>query len=130
MSSNFDLIKTFHERFPHSTAPLAEGLRIRSDIMTEEVREVCAALESLAQAQTAGLQEEQARAEAVKEIIDLMYVLYGTLHYLRVDADAAFAEVHPSNMSKTPNATGGKAIKGSDYKPADMMGLMGVKDAG
>lgn len=40
------------------------------------------------------------RDELAKECIDLLYVTYGMLHRLGVDADQLFAEVNANNMSK------------------------------
>lgn len=69
---------------------------------------------------------EEGRLELIKELIDLLYVTYGALAYLKVDADAAFAEVHRSNMSKLGEdgkptyREDGKILKGPNYSPADL----------
>lgn len=56
-------------------------------------------------------------------LADLAYVVYGAALHFGVDLDAAIAEVHRSNMTKTP-AGEGKAIKGSSYSPPDLAGIV------
>lgn len=65
-------------------------------------------------------------ADIAKEGIDLLYVVLGTLVSYGVPITAVFEEVHRSNMSKLgPDGKpikreDGKALKGPDYKPADV----------
>lgn len=122
MPSNFALIQQFHEKFD----PVGQGealsnlLTRRVQYMFEEFKETAAAAEALLLAQdTDPATIKTAKAHLVKELADVLNVTYGFLNLLEVDADAAFAEVHRSNMSKTPNS-GGKAIKGESYSPAEM----------
>jgi len=56
-------------------------------MINEEYREVQAAL-----------QEDE--PELVKELVDLLYVVYGALETLLVDADNVFELVHQNNMNK------------------------------
>jgi predicted HAD superfamily Cof-like phosphohydrolase len=56
-------------------------------MINEEYREVQEAL-----------QEDQ--TELVKELVDLLYVVYGALETLIVDADNVFELVHQNNMQK------------------------------
>ncbi len=118
MPTNFALIQAFHQRFDpvneHGEA-LESLLTRRMAYITEEVREAAAATEALRTNPT----NPQAKANLAKELTDILHVTYGYLHLLNIDADAAFAEVHRSNMSKTPNPQG-KAIKGETYTPANM----------
>lgn len=115
MPTNFARVQEFHNSFDPQPLPLEHLLPRRLSFLLEEVREVTEASEALA----AAPQNKQAKAHLVKELVDVLYITYGTLELLRVDADAAFAEVHRSNMSKTPNPHG-KAIKGEAYQPAQM----------
>lgn len=61
-----------------------------------------------------------------KESADLGYVIWGAAARPRIDLDAAFREVHRSNMSKFgPNGEvytreDGKVLKGPYYREADM----------
>jgi predicted HAD superfamily Cof-like phosphohydrolase len=50
---------------------------------------------------------------------DLAYVVYGAALHFGIDLDAVVAEVHRSNMTKTP-AGNGKAIKGPSYVEPDL----------
>lgn len=66
---------------------------------------------------------EYTAAESKKQILDSLcdqqYVLFGTVlaHGLGGIFWDAFCEIHWSNMTKSPNPDGGKAIKGEDYEP-------------
>jgi predicted HAD superfamily Cof-like phosphohydrolase len=54
-------------------------------------------------------------------LADIVYVAYGTALTYGIDLDAVLAEVHRSNMTKSPPATpGGKAVKGAAYEPPDV----------
>lgn len=120
--SNFARIKQFHARFDPTGAsePVADMLQRRVVYMAEEFKETAEAAEAYLLAQdTDDMTRRQTKAHLAKELVDVLHVTYGFLHLLGVDADAAFSEVHRSNMSKTPNPQG-KAIKGPDYTPADM----------
>ncbi len=64
---------------------------------------------------------------------DLAYVLYGTYvaHGLQAEAEALFAEVHASNMSKL-DADGkavlredGKVLKSARFRPPDLRAVLG-----
>lgn len=124
--SNFQLIKQFHEKFDPINAdePLDALLPRRLAYMFEEFQEAAEAADKLFAAADPTQPQSpetvrQLKAEVVKELTDILHVTYGFLHLLQVDADAAFAEVHKSNMSKTPNP-GGKAVKDDSYTPAEM----------
>lgn len=77
-----------------------------------------------------------------KELADVLYVTYGMAVEYGIDLDAAFAEVHRSNMSKLgadgkPVINGengvldesrpiGKVLKGANYSPADIRTALGL----
>lgn len=50
---------------------------------------------------------------------DMLYVIYGTALTYGIDLDAVVDEIHRSNMTKSPSATG-KAAKGPDYSPPNL----------
>lgn len=50
---------------------------------------------------------------------DLAYVVYGAALHFGIDLDAVVAEIHRSNMTKTP-AGNGKAVKGPEYRAPDL----------
>jgi predicted HAD superfamily Cof-like phosphohydrolase len=120
--TNAQLLADFHAVFDPAPEGLRDGLLSRRmAYLAEEVREVAEASDAL---QAASPEHERAaKAALIKELCDVLYVTYGTLHQLDVNADAAFAEVHRSNMSKTPNPHG-KALKGPGYHVADMESLV------
>lgn len=127
MSSFSAMIRDFHDKFDPSLGSGKDFLDKRMAMLAEEVRETAEASDDLA----ATPESLEAKAALVKELTDVLFVACGTLHQLGVSSDEAFAEVFNSNMSKTPSPEKfGKAIKGPAYKPADMMKLMGVRDAG
>ena len=105
-------------------------MNLRLALMREELEEVEEAMDDL-------FYEGQTQAgweHLLKELCDLQYVLSGTVVSLKglsgVDFDAAFNRVHNSNMSKLDNDGKpvyndfGKVLKGPNYKPADMRGLI------
>ncbi len=79
---------------------------LRCDFIDEEAAELRSAVE---RADVTGV------ADALG---DLAYVVYGAALHFGIDLDAVVAEVHRSNMTKTP-AGNGKAIKGPGYRSPD-----------
>jgi len=59
----------------------------------------------------------------LKELCDILYVVYGYAHRCGYDLDTAFNRVHESNMSKLGEdgkpiyREDGKVMKGPNYKP-------------
>lgn len=96
MKTNFELVKEFHECFKvhplasptYNQQQLVDFLSRRYVMLLEEMMETARACENL-----------DAR-EVIDGLLDIIYVAYGTLDLLGVNADEAFAEVHLSNMSK------------------------------
>jgi predicted HAD superfamily Cof-like phosphohydrolase len=119
--SNFETLKDFQKRFETlADEPFEDMLERRMMYLVEECKETVDAAEGVLEALDTGGNLRRAKAELAKELVDVLYVSYGFLHLLGVDADKAFAEVHASNMSKTPHPNGGKAVKGPDFKKAEM----------
>ena len=55
-----------------------------------------------------------------KELVDILYVVYGMGRSLGIDLNECFDEVHKSNMSKLQDgevlySVSGKVLKGKDY---------------
>lgn len=138
MKSNFQMVKEFHETFKvqqlanptFTKQELVDLLKRRFKMLDEEVNEL----------EQAGI-DVSTRCpgyvvEVIDALIDIIYVAYGTLDLLGVDADAAFAEVHQSNMSKlgddgepilnginypeNPLAPFGKVMKGPYYREPNL----------
>ena len=133
------IVREFHEAFdlPRPSAPsipdkdlLALRLRLLDEEM-EEVREEMKHLAAHALKRDAGipvpLEDTFERLRLLlKELADLRYVTEGCAVSLGLPIDAAYAEVHRSNMSKLgPDGRpiyreDGKVLKGPGYTEADM----------
>jgi predicted HAD superfamily Cof-like phosphohydrolase len=125
--------RKFHEAFgldapAYPEFPNPDLVRLRMRLVREEYLEVMAELGDLAS--NAMTDSPEAVIEnlrrALKELCDLRYVVEGAAVSFGLDIDAAYAEVHRSNMSKL-GANGkplyredGKVLKGPNYREADM----------
>ena len=92
----------------------SKALRIR--LHDEEMGELQAAM------------ERDDLIEIADGIADVIVVVAGTAAAYGIDLDAVFAEVHRSNMSKVADGLkdeGGKIIKGPNYSPPDIAGVLG-----
>lgn len=123
--TNADRVFKFHEVFcpDQIAAPWSEtGMMLRFKLIDEELKE---AKDSWDDDIYDGYEEA-----FVKELCDLLYVTYGTLVYLGVDADEAFRRVHDSNMSKLGDdgqpirRVDGKVLKGPNYFEPDLSDLV------
>jgi NTP pyrophosphatase (non-canonical NTP hydrolase) len=92
------------------------GAEMRVQFVEEEARELREAVE-------AG--DVVAVADA---LADLAYVVYGGALHFGIPLSEVFAEVHRSNMTKSP-AGDGKAIKGSAYQPPEIASLLAMSPA-
>src|SRR5688500_2346495 len=94
-------LREFHEHVGASirSTPMVEveGARLRCDFIDEEAAELRTAVE---RGDVLG---------AADALGDLAYVVYGAALHFGIDLDAVVAEVHRSNMTKTP-AGNGKAL--------------------
>lgn len=116
LTTNKERVTEFHEVFcpDQIAAPWSEsGMELRIKLMKEELGEVIEAWYSEI--------HDKYEEDVVKELCDLLYVTYGTLIFLGVDADEAFKRVHASNMSKLDDygnpirRIDGKVLKGPNY---------------
>jgi predicted HAD superfamily Cof-like phosphohydrolase len=131
--SNAQRVAEFHraiqKRLPTvPTVPDADELTFRLTLLTEEMAEVQEAAGEL----SARL-PRAAPADLIPlahELTDLLYVTYGALQALGIDADAAFAEVHRVNMHKAsgPRRADGKQLKPEGWQPADLKRVLGLDD--
>lgn len=108
------------------TIPSVEVMRLRADLINEELTELI----------TLGFGDPDSQfqeptkpniTEIADAIADLLYVVYGTAIACGIDINPVFAEVHRSNMSKFIDghlAENGKWIKGPSYTPADIEGVL------
>ncbi|ADV68524.1 hypothetical protein [Deinococcus maricopensis] len=127
--SNFERVRAFHvavnAHHPQQpTTPDAARLALRRTLIQEEFAEVQAELDRVDAHVRAG--ESADLAPLAHELADLLYVTYGALDALGVNADAVFAEVHRANMHKTtgPKRADGKQLKPEGWTPANVRGVL------
>lgn len=61
-------------------------------------------------------------------LADMAYVIFGTAVTYGIPLDRVLDEVHRSNMTKSPNPSGGKFLKGPSYSPPDIPGVLAAPD--
>ena len=116
MKSNFDKVVEFSRAmgvsvFPDSPAK-DEDINLASGLIVEELQEFA--------------QEEPNTAQELKELCDLLYVVYSYGARIGYDMNTAFNLVHASNMSKLGDdgkpiyREDGKVLKGPNYTPPDL----------
>ena len=72
---------------------------------------------------------EEVQENILKELCDVMYVVSGFAVTFGLPVQPAFVRVHHSNMSKLVDGkpvidAGGKVLKGENYCPPSMKGLL------
>lgn len=134
MKTNYELVREFQSEF---NAPLdqtidKEGIDFRWDRIEEEWTEVqCELVEAEFDIESFGYVTDSVRTNLLKELCDLLYVVYGTAATFGMDIDGAFKEVHRSNMSKLGDdgkpikRADGKILKGNNYTVADVREFIG-----
>lgn len=123
------LVRDFHDAFglpapdfptiPDSLSEFHDLARMRMRLIREEYEELREEYAALARAKSYPEAVPILR-RLLKESADLRYVVDGGAISFGLDIDDAFEEVHESNMTKEPSPDGGKAVKGANYKEADM----------
>lgn len=140
--SNLDRVREFHEAYGCTLdAEDSPSLRkIRAELILEEAVEVVGALlgveaacEMVDRARWrilgSGGPDPQSLEAVAKELGDLSMVKDGTALALRIDMEEAERRVHAANMTKTRQHTPAgqtKVLKGPDYRPPDMDGVVGL----
>lgn len=119
------LVEDFHRKYGQP-APLGppllpdvELVRLRMRLIREEYEETRVELEQLLKVRDPDEAVLLFRL-LLKELCDLRYVVEGTAVAFGLPFEAAYREVHRSNMTKIPGPPGGKAVKGPDYEAADI----------
>ena len=132
MTSNFEKIKEFHDKFglPNNENPELIYTDLRLGLIEEEFNELKEAIDEMDQEMLVyGYNSEQAKnkmADIAKELTDLAYVVYGAATVWGIDLNKCFEEVHSSNMSKLGEngkpiyREDGKVLKGPNYRPANL----------
>jgi len=125
-------VRAFHLRYGHPAPPLPPLVpdpalvRLRARLVREEFEELMAELNALSYADKPERVVELLR-NILKESIDLCYVAEGTAVALGLPFEAAYEEIHRSNMSKTPAADpAAKPTKGPHYFAADMSKFVSI----
>ena len=121
--TNQDKVQEFMETFGQTVQsypgfPERETLDLRLELIQEEVAELIAGV------------AKKDFENVAKELVDILYVVYGMGHSLGINLDECFAEVHRSNMSKLEDGRvlyrpDGKVMKGKYYSPAVLEGIIG-----
>ena len=99
----------------------------RMTLIAEEFKELAEAAADLTINAGDNPEELEVRKEHVlKELCDCMYVLTGLASTFGWPVATAFDRVHESNMTKLPfqKTDDGKIMKGPNYEPCDLGGLV------
>ena len=122
-SKNAQMVAQFRHHFglPVRSFPDITGvdLDLHARLIAEEAAETLAAM------------RDRDPVEILDGLVDLTYVVLGAALDCGFDLDAAFEEVHLSNMSKLlPDGTvlrrdDGKVLKGPNFTPPDLRKLAG-----
>jgi len=105
-------------------------IRLRTKLIYEEVDEFMEEIYEIDFFEAHLLRKEIDKEKVLKELCDILYVVYGFASTFGLDIDTAFNRVHASNMSKLGDdgnpvyRDDGKVMKGPHYKPADLKDLV------
>lgn len=127
-----------HSQDSTESLPSTGVILLRQSLIREEVAECLLGLAGLVQASQGYLTPEQTRAALIETydgILDAVYVLIGSCSALGLNFGNGFAEVHRSNMSKTPapvgtdtnpelKYSGNHNPKGPGYTPPNLESLL------
>ena len=123
-SKNAQMVAQFRHHFnlPVRSFPEPDkaNLELHARLLAEEVGETLSAI------------RDGDHVELLDGLTDLIVVAYGCALDCGFDLDAAFEEVHRSNMSKLGEdgkpilRDDGKILKGPNYSPPDLRALAGV----
>lgn len=120
MKNPQDLVREFHEKFQarigDESEPSISDSELRCRLIEEECKEACEAIRS------------GNLTNAVQELCDVLYVVYGTGVAFGVNLELPFEEVHRANMSKSIDnkREDGKISKGADYRKPDIDGVLSI----
>ena len=121
--TNFEKVENFMLAFGQKVKVSPEladfnTAELRFELIAEEVQELSTAIDN------------DDIVEIADALTDILYVVYGAGHAYGIDLDDCFSEVHRSNMSKLGEdgkpiyRTDGKVLKGPDYFPPDLEGVI------
>ena len=116
--------KEFREAYQIHNSPSREKRNGQKNLIVEEFKEFLEAEGALFR------ENNSIRAEALKELADLVYVCYQYAANMTWNLDEAMHRVHESNMSKLDEdgkpiyREDGKVLKGPNYKPPNLEDLV------
>lgn len=98
--------------------PYEQEVRLRLDLINEEVKELTDAVEA---AYTGTYEGENPLYDVADALGDIIYVALGTFLSFGIDGSAVFEEIQRSNMTKFPTTLreDGKVLKGPSYEAPD-----------
>ncbi len=111
--------------------PYSKGdLHLRMRLINEEVKELEDEVKKAKQQLDWDAKvSDEVQENILKELCDIMYVVSGFAVTFGLPVQPAFVRVHHSNMSKLVDGkpvvdAGGKVLKGENYCPPSMKGLL------
>ena len=113
-----EFMKTFGQEVKELPAwPDEKTLDLRINLIEEEVDELFDGV------------DRRDMKNVAKELVDILYVVYGMGASLGIDLDKCFKEVHHSNMSKLEDgkvlySEAGKVLKGKDYFEPELASVL------
>lgn len=133
--TNFEKVIAFHNAFGlPCDLPLNpntyEDLVLRNTLFAEEVNEFWTEAATAAASMRAGQPVDPVvKANLLKEMVDVLYIVYGTAATFGLPIDTAFNRVHASNMSKLVDGkpmkrADGKVLKGPNYAAPNLTDLV------
>ena len=124
--TNYEKVREFHKVF---CITLDHPLTLDS-LEDQETQELLLLREKLVREEFEELMDSGSIENFLKEMVDLLYVIYGTAATFGLDIDTAFNRVHESNMSKLGDdgkpvyREDRKVLKGPNYKAPDLSDLV------
>ena len=131
-----DSLTEFHSAFGHpvNEKMTVDSLELRRSLISEEYQELMQEISSICLDLSRGKTPPiERRANLLKELCDLQYVISGMAVALGLPLQVAFNRVHASNMSKLDNEGNpvyredGKVMKGPNYRPPNLEDLVNEK---
>ena len=119
--SNAEKVSEFHTSMGMTNGvwpPTMNELDLRMDLIDEELNELRDEFDL-------DLYDDYDKQKIAKELVDLLYVVYGTAVSFGIPIDEVFDAVHKSNMSKLVDGKpmyreDGKVLKGPNYQPPQL----------
>ncbi len=105
-----------------------ETFRFRGRLMIEEARELIEAIHDVRYMPNDSEMKQETLAHVMKEMADVVYVIYGTCIAFGWDFETAFDRICKNNMDKTVNvrkdSVTGKILKPAGYKPPNLRDIV------